>query len=85
LISFSVIAANAYINYTYSPKLAIGVRLAGGYNLVGSPSQSQTFEQVNALANSSRRNPRRRNYKRLSLLSTDLIGAVASLGRYDRW
>jgi hypothetical protein len=66
LISSSIIAANAYINYTYSPKLAIGVGLAGGYNLVDSPSQSQIFEQVNALTNSSRRNPRSRNYKRVS-------------------
>ncbi len=68
LISSSIIAANAYINYTYSPKLAIGVGLAGGYNLVDSPSQSQIFEQVNALTNSSRRNPRSRNYKRVSPL-----------------
>jgi hypothetical protein len=66
MISSSVIAANAYINYTYSPKLAIGVGLADRYDLVDSPSQSQTFEQVNALANSSCRNPRSRNYKRVS-------------------
>jgi hypothetical protein len=83
LISSSVIAANACINYTYSPKLAIGVGPTGGYNLVDSSSRSQTFEEVNALANISRRNPRSRNYKRVSPPSTDLIGAVANIGRYD--
>jgi hypothetical protein len=50
LISSSVLSGNFYFNYTYSPKLAIGVGLAGGYNSVDSPSQSQTFEQVNARA-----------------------------------
>jgi len=50
LISSSVLAGNIYFNYTYSPKLAIGLGLAGGYNTVDSPSQSQTFEQINARA-----------------------------------
>ena len=50
LIGSSVTAANAYFNYTYSPKLNIGVGLSGGYDVVGSPSQDQVFEQVNARA-----------------------------------
>jgi hypothetical protein len=50
LISSSVLSGNLYFNYTYSPKLAIGVGLAGGYDSVDAPSESQTFEQVNARA-----------------------------------
>ena len=50
LISSSVASANAYINYTYSPKLTIGVGLAGGYDVVDLPSQDQTFEQFNVRA-----------------------------------
>jgi hypothetical protein len=50
LISSSVLAGNIYFNYTYSPKLALGLGLAGGYNSVDAPSESQTFEQVNARA-----------------------------------
>ncbi len=50
LISSSVASANAYFNYTYSPKLTIGVGLAGGYDVVDLPSQDQTFEQFNVRA-----------------------------------
>jgi hypothetical protein len=50
LISSSVLSGNIYFNYTYSPKLAIGLGLSGGYDAVDSPSQSQTYEQVNARA-----------------------------------
>ena len=50
LISSSVLSGNFYFNYTYSPKLSIGLGLAGGYNKVGSPSQNQTYEQINARA-----------------------------------
>lgn len=50
LISSSVLSGNIYFNYTYSPKLALGLGLAGGYDSVDAPSQSQTFEQVNARA-----------------------------------
>jgi hypothetical protein len=50
LISSSVVSGNIYFNYTYSPKLAIGFGVSGGYNAVDAPSQSQTFEQVNARA-----------------------------------
>jgi len=49
-ISSSVLSGNAYFNYTYSPKLAIGLGLNGGYEFVDSPSQDQTFEQINARA-----------------------------------
>ena len=47
LIDSSVISGNAYFNYTYSPKLTIGIGLSGGYDVVGSISQDQVFEQVN--------------------------------------
>lgn len=50
LISSSTLSGNFYVNYTYSPKLSIGLGFAGGYNLVDSPSQNQTFEQVNVRA-----------------------------------
>lgn len=50
LLSSSIVTANLYFNYTYSPKLAIGVGLAGGYDQVDSPSQDQTFEQLNVRA-----------------------------------
>ena len=50
LISSSVLSGNVYFNYTYSPKLALGLGLAGGFNQVDSPSQDQTFEQINARA-----------------------------------
>ncbi len=50
LISSSVLSGNIYFNYTYSPKLSIGLGFAGGYNSVGSPSQDQTFQQINARA-----------------------------------
>ncbi len=50
LISSSVLSGNLYFNYTYSPKLSIGLGLAGGYNSVGSSSQDQTYEQINARA-----------------------------------
>jgi len=50
LIGSSVLSGNAYFNYTYSPKLAIGLGLTGGYEVVDSPSEDQTFEQINARA-----------------------------------
>lgn len=50
LISSSVLSGNVYLNYTYSPKLSIGVGATGGYDSVGSPSDNQTFEQLNVRA-----------------------------------
>jgi len=50
LISSSVLSANVYANYTYSPKLTIGLGVTGGYDFVDSPSQDQSFEQINARA-----------------------------------
>jgi hypothetical protein len=50
LLSSSVLSGNVYFNYTYSPKLAIGVGLTGGYDAVDAPSEDQTFEQVNVRA-----------------------------------
>ncbi len=47
LISSSVVSGNVYLNYTYSPKLSIGVGFSAGYNSVDSPSNDQTFEQIN--------------------------------------
>ena len=49
-LSSSVLSGNFYLNYTYSPKLAIGLGLTGGYNSVDAPSQDETFEQINARA-----------------------------------
>jgi Putative beta-barrel porin 2 len=49
-ISSAVLSGNLYFNYTYSPKLSIGLGVSGGYDLVDEPSQSQTFEQINARA-----------------------------------
>ncbi len=50
LISSSVLSGNFYLNYTYSPKLAFGLGMNGGLNFVDSPSQDQTYEQINARA-----------------------------------
>lgn len=50
LLSSTVVSANAYFNYTYSPKLAIGIGLTGGYDGVDEPSQDQLFEQINVRA-----------------------------------
>ncbi len=50
LISSSVLTGNVYLNYTYSPKLSIGVGVTGGYDAVDSPSDDQTFEQLNVRA-----------------------------------
>ncbi len=50
LLSSSVISGNFYLNYNYSPKLAVGLGASGGYNFVESPSQDETFEQINARA-----------------------------------
>ncbi len=50
LISSSVISANVYFNYTYSPKLSIGLGVVGGYDAVDAPSDDQTFEQLNVRA-----------------------------------
>lgn len=49
-LSSSVLSGNLYLNYTYSPKLTVGAGFAGGFNFVESPSQDQTYEQVNARA-----------------------------------
>jgi len=50
LIDSSVISANAYINYIYSPKLSIGLGLNGGYDVVSSSGQDQIYEQLNLRA-----------------------------------
>jgi hypothetical protein len=47
LISSSTFSGNLYFNYTYSPKLVVGIGATGGYNWVDSPSPDQTFEQIN--------------------------------------
>ena len=46
-ISSEVISGNLYINYNYSPKIAVGIGGTGGYNFVDDPNPDQTFEQVN--------------------------------------
>ena len=48
LISSSVLSGDLYFNYTYSPKLSLGVGVAGGYDFVEAPSEDQSFEQLNA-------------------------------------
>jgi len=47
LINSETISGDLFINYTYSPKLVIGLGGTGGYNWVGSPSPDQSFEQGN--------------------------------------
>jgi hypothetical protein len=46
-ISSEVISGNLYINYNYSPKMAVGIGGTAGYNFVDDPNPDQTFEQVN--------------------------------------
>lgn len=51
LIDSAIFSGNGYFNYTYSPKLAIGIGFVGGFDVVGSSTSSdQTFEQLNARA-----------------------------------
>ena len=46
-VSSQTIAGNVYVNYTYSPKLTIGVGGAVGREFVDQPTPDQTFEQGN--------------------------------------
>ncbi|HMJ05771.1 MAG TPA: outer membrane beta-barrel protein [Chthoniobacterales bacterium] len=50
LIDSSSFSGNFFVNYTYSPKLVIGVGGTGGYNWVESFNPNQTFEQANVRA-----------------------------------
>jgi hypothetical protein len=50
LISSDSLSGSLYINYNYSPKLAVGIGGSGGYNWVDSPTPDQTFEQANVRA-----------------------------------
>jgi hypothetical protein len=50
LISSDSFSGSLYINYNYSPKLAVGIGGTGGYNWVDSPTPEQTFEQANVRA-----------------------------------
>lgn len=47
LIDSQSIQGNFYLNYTYSPKLVVGLGGTGGYNWVDSSTPDQTFEQIN--------------------------------------
>ena len=47
LIDSETISGNLFINYTYSPKLVVGLGGTAGYNWVGSPSPDQSYEQGN--------------------------------------
>jgi hypothetical protein len=47
LISSEQISSNLFINYTYSPKLIVGLGGTAGYNTVESPNGDQTFQQAN--------------------------------------
>ena len=50
LIDSSSISGNAFLNYTYSPKLVVGLGGTVGYNWVESFNPNQTFEQANIRA-----------------------------------
>ncbi|MEP6686412.1 MAG: hypothetical protein ABJB22_06505 [Verrucomicrobiota bacterium] len=47
LIGSETVSGTIGINYTYSPKLQLGLELHAGNNYVDAPSPDQTFEQVN--------------------------------------
>lgn len=47
LIDSQTVSGNLFLNFTYSPKLTIGLGGTGGYDW-GSPNTDQTFEQINA-------------------------------------
>ena len=47
LISSQLISGDLFINYTYSPKLTVGLGGTAGYNLVDRGSPDQTFQQLN--------------------------------------
>ncbi len=47
LISSETIFGNVFINYTYSPKLVVGLGGTFGYNWVDNTNPNQTFEQAN--------------------------------------
>ena len=47
LVSTQTISGNVYVNYTYSPKLTIGLGGAVGRQFVDQPTPNQTFEQGN--------------------------------------
>ena len=50
LIGSDSIQGNLYLNFTYSPKLTVGLGGTAGYNRVDSSSPNQTFQQINARA-----------------------------------
>ncbi len=47
LIGSEVVSGTIGLNYTYSPKLSIGLAGTAGRNSVDAPSRDQTFEQIN--------------------------------------
>ncbi len=47
LISSTSLGGDLFVNYTFSPKLVIGVGGTFGYNWVDAPSPDETFEQAN--------------------------------------
>lgn len=47
LIGSEMLSGNLFINFTYSPKLVIGIGGTAGYNWVDDPSPDQSFEQIN--------------------------------------
>lgn len=47
LIGSEIISGTVGVDYTYSPKLTVGLAATAGRNLVDAPSPDQTFEQIN--------------------------------------
>jgi hypothetical protein len=47
LIDSQTLSGNLFMNYTYSPKLVVGLGATVGYDLVGSASSGQSYEQIN--------------------------------------
>jgi hypothetical protein len=47
LIGSETLSGNLFFNFTYSPKLVIGVGGTAGYNWVDDPSPNQSYEQIN--------------------------------------
>lgn len=48
LISSETLSGNLFVNFTFSPKLTVGLGGTFGYNWVDDPSPDQSFEQINA-------------------------------------
>ncbi|PYJ21118.1 MAG: hypothetical protein DME99_08550, partial [Verrucomicrobia bacterium] len=50
-ISSEIFSGGLYINYSWTPKVVVGIGGTFGYHSVDDPNPDQTFEQVNARIN----------------------------------